>query len=1188
MCYSRILKNTVTRATLPLLLIAAQLLQPSGAFAQEVATSSDLSIFKTAELENIESGSTQTYTIVATNNGPDTANSIVVNDSLPSGGEIISVDSDDNHTTSVFVAGVVNTFVGTLQPGESTTIIIEATVEGNGPNTNTASVRSGSCDPDQTNNTATVRTVQTAGGDGPGASLSISKVAREETVAVGEELTYDILIVNEGPADAEEVVITDKLPSGADFVTSSSENVDNGVELDGIVSFVVGDLAVGEDAMVTLTVRPNFAGLIANVVSVRSSTNASGPLSENTVTEFTVVEGVPCSSADLTLVDLQTTKTASDDVTTVGENLTYTIKVANNGETSATGVMVTDRLPQGVILISSSVSPSGACSRNGQTVTCLLGTLLSGDSSEVTLVVQPTETGTIVNTATARSNQQDGNPVDNAGVAVTEVQPSPDATANLSITKTARETMATVGEIVTYDIEVTNQSEDTTAGQVIVTDVLQDNVTFVSATPSQGICTRDGSTVTCRLGSIAPLDTQSIVLQVRPNAAGPLNNSANVRSNVTDDNQEDNMDDAEPVIIELPATDVDLAITKTASPESVVVGQTLTYTITVNNQGTTSATGVTVTDVLPASVTPLSEAVTPNGTCSRSGQTVTCTVATLSPGATSVITLQVVPNETGSIFNTAIVTSNEADRDTANNTSDRVESNVVPAPNVVADLSVVKTSREQSVTVGQTITYDIAVSNLSGVAASGVIVTDVLPSNVSFVSAVPTQGACARNGATVTCNLGTLAANGTQSIVLQVQATVEGQVSNSAIIRSNATDQMQENNSSTDVIDVTSVNQGNNVDLSITKTASPAPVIVGQTLTYTIVVSNNGTATATGVVVTDALPAGVTPVSEEITPAGTCSRNDMTVTCSIDTLAPGASSTITIHVVPTQTGSIFNTATVAGNEPENNTANNTSGRVESNVMPVPTMNADLSIIKTADVAAAILGQTITYNITVTNGSSSVAANEVIVTDVLQDNAVLVNVTSSQGVCVRNMSTISCNLGTLAPNATANISLQVQPTMPGRLTNTATVRSNTTDDIQSNNASVAVTEVSLIPNCTDLTGMFKMDPFLECVTNKKGKSKCDLLAWFVLQNYGTIGAKKVSIKFFLSDDTVLNAGDKKLGSFKFKSVGPGAVNHFDPRFKKQKTSPVGKYIIAVIDEKNKISECNEDNNIIVSPQIPGQL
>ena len=117
---------------------------------------------------------------------------------------------------------------------------------------------------------------------------------------------------------------------------------------------------------------------------------------------------------------------------------------------------------------------------------------------------------------------------------------------------------------------------------------------------------------------------------------------------------------------------------------------------------------------------------------------------------------------------------------------------------------------------------------------------------------------------------------------------------------------------------------GDTANLRITKSDSPDPVTVGQTLTYTIDVSNLGPDAATGTTVTDRLPANVDFVSVQTT-NGTCSRNGRIVTCQVGNLAgSGSEATITIRIKPRRAGTITNTAEVESVENDPVAANNTA------------------------------------------------------------------------------------------------------------------------------------------------------------------------------------------------------------------------------------------------------------------------
>src|SRR5262249_41382227 len=144
-------------------------------------------------------------------------------------------------------------------------------------------------------------------------------------------------------------------------------------------------------------------------------------------------------------------------------------------------------------------------------------------------------------------------------------------------------------------------------------------------------------------------------------------------------------------------------------------------------------------------------------------------------------------------------------------------------------------------------------------------------------------------------------------------------------------------------------------DLSITKTDAPDPVTAGQTLTYTIAVTNNGPSDATGVTVTDTLPPNVT--FRSASPGrGHSSR---TVTCAVGALSNGAMATITITVTvtPTTTGSITNSATVTGSPTDPVSDNNTA--TASTMVTAAGTTTDLSVTKDDDPHTVLVNGTLT-------------------------------------------------------------------------------------------------------------------------------------------------------------------------------------------------------------------------------------
>jgi uncharacterized repeat protein (TIGR01451 family) len=240
-------------------------------------------------------------------------------------------------------------------------------------------------------------------------------------------------------------------------------------------------------------------------------------------------------------------------------------------------------------------------------------------------------------------------------------------------------------------------------------------------------------------------------------------------------------------------------------------------------------------------------------------------------------------------------------------------------------------------------------------------------------------------------------------------------------------------------------------DLGITKTASPDPASVGDAVTYTLIVTNNGPDTSSGGTVTDTLPANVTYVSDD----GGCTHVAGTVTCPTGTLTAGASQTIHLVVTATAPGPATNTACVRGNEPDANGANNCT-TVTTQVQP---KNADLSIVKTGP-AFVQTGGSITYQVSVGNAGPADATN-VTIDDPLPAGETLIAATPSQGSCA---GAVLCNLGTILNGSSATITIVATVTAPSgsTLANTATVSGDQPDSNPSNNSSTSVASVYGVP------------------------------------------------------------------------------------------------------------------------------
>lgn len=128
----------------------------------------------------------------------------------------------------------------------------------------------------------------------------------------------------------------------------------------------------------------------------------------------------PCTPDESATSDLSVSKSDSPDPATVGGDVTYTVTVANNGPSGATGVTVTDTLPTDVAFVSA-IPGEGSCAQPGGIITCSLGNLASGATATVAIVVTATAAGTMSNTASVTANESDPNTANNTATATTTV-----------------------------------------------------------------------------------------------------------------------------------------------------------------------------------------------------------------------------------------------------------------------------------------------------------------------------------------------------------------------------------------------------------------------------------------------------------------------------------------------------------------------------------------------------------------------------------------------------------------------------------------------------------------------------------------------------------------------------------------------------------------------------------------------
>jgi len=1061
----------------------------------------DLSVTKTDNATSIAAGGPITYTIVVTNNGTTGVTGATLTDVVPANTTFTSFTAPAGWTVAAPAPGGTGTVTATnttaLAAGASATftLVVAASQNAAGTVSNTATITppTGTVDVNPFNNTAT--DIDTVTGTTASADLAIFKTDGVLTVTPGQTVTYTIVVSNAGPNAVPSAVVNDVFPNtltNVNYTVATTGGATGATNGSGTITQTV-DMPVGSTItyIVTATVIPTATAgtTIDNTATVTAPEGIDTNSANNSSTDTDTVVATTTGTTDLSVFK-------SDGATTAvaGQNLTYTILVANLGTTPVTGATLTDVLPANTTFVS--LTPPAGWNVTGPTAGVVTATnttaLASGGTAAFTLVVTVNSgaTGAVTNTATVTppTGTADVNPVNNVSSDTdTIIAVAPESQVDLSITKTDNSTSATPGGTITYTIVVSNSAGSATATNAVVTDTFPPSITGVTysasgSTNTGGFSSGSGNinqTVTIPAGGSI---TYVVTGTVNPNAAGAIENTATVTppADVTDTNLTNNAaTDIDTV------TTVDIGVTKSDTPDPVSAGQNITYTITLTNTGTGPAAPgtVTLTDIVPANTTFVSfvgpagwtvSGVAGGGTGTVTATNTTATIA--GNGGTAVFTFIVAVN--GATPGNTVITNTATSTDVADING---QNNSASTTTTVAtiDVGVTKSDTPDPVLAGQNITYTITLNNTgTGTsAANSVTLTDAVPANTTFVSCTaPTGWACTNNSGTVTATntTGTLAPNTPTvfSLVVAVNAaTAAGTtITNTATVAATG-DTTGGNNSATTTTTVATI------DVGITKTDTPDPITAGQNITYTITLTNSGTATAAAnsVTLTDAVPTNTSFVSCTAPTGWTCTNNTGTVTATntTGTLAPNTPVVFTLVVgvnAATPAGTtITNTATVSATG-DTTGGNNTATTTTTVQAATPTIDVGVTKVDTPDPVTA--GQNITYTITLTNGGTgTAAANSVTLTDALPANTTFVSFTPPTGWTFTNTNgsiTAKNTTGTLAPNGTATFTYVVMANTNSPLGTTITNTANVTatgDINNANNSATATTTVNAIAEVT---------------------------------------------------------------------------------------------------------------------------
>lgn len=446
----------------------------------------------------------------------------------------------------------------------------------------------------------------------PKVDISVEKTASNDDPRIGEAVNYTLVVANAGPFGANNTVVKDAIPEAMD-VTSITVAYQNGAA--GAATLSRAQLAAGYaipvlpiNGVATITVNGSFTEVGAELnraeVFAPPGTVDTNPANNGSEVLVNVKENVS---------DVSITKTVSNPAPRVGEPVSFVLTAHNSGPQDADGMIVADVLPVGFVAGAISINYAGGAagpavvSPAALAVGVSIPTVPAGGDVLITITGSFTSVGSFLNSATVKppAGRVDSDVLNNeANVSVRVVANEVD----LFVTKGLSPTAPIVGESATYTIHGGNAGPQDADGAVVV-DVLPAEFVFASASVTYGGGAAGPATVTAgQLGSGFIIPTLPAGGSFDIAVVGSFSTSGTFTNDVSitapDGRVEtDSGNNGDFVVTTVGRPKADLSVTKTSSPASPAVGDTVTWTVTAANAGPAPAPGSILTDAPPTGLT---------------------------------------------------------------------------------------------------------------------------------------------------------------------------------------------------------------------------------------------------------------------------------------------------------------------------------------------------------------------------------------------------------------------------------------------------------------------------------------------------------------------------------------------------------------------------------------------------------
>jgi len=926
----------------------------------------------TAQDPFIQVGQAAAFTIRVTNTGDTALATVPLTDVFdPAALTYVSASTAPN---SLVPAGTLSwtdiTGAGTLAAGASTTITVNftgASIPAGAVTTNTATASGTDVNGDPAGTVVSAAAITLTR-----PQVTVTKVldpAQDTAVQVGAPVKFQIGVRNSGTTTLTAIPLTDTFDAAALAYVGSSPM---GVDGPGTIAWAnVGPLAPGDATTVTV----DFT-VIARPASGSSIDTASvaGASDENSDTPPTSTATRAIRITDPKVTVTKSLHAGQDAVVQVGAPVVFDLAVRNSGDTTLTTVPLADAFDDATLGFVSatsapdSVAPAGTLGWNDITGAA---SLAPGVTTTVTvtftaLAVPAGQVTTDTATVTGAIDQYLDVAPDSAD---TESVRITDPKVAITKTRTSADGIIQAGEDVTFTLVVTNTG-DTTLTTVPVEDTYDATyLTFASASPGQSSAT-PGTVRWNNVGTLAPSAsaTVTVTLTALLNPAGQVTTDTATVVSATDQYGDHPADVSDQANVRITAPSFTLTKTRVSLDPAIQTSQTVTFELTVENTGDTVLTTVPLADTWdPTALSLFSYSELPDVAMVGNAS---WTLGPIAPGTSHTVTVtfiaigNVVGLTTTDFADVTNVLDENGDPATDANDTATVD---ITRPEVSL-VKVLHPGQDPIVQVGDTVTYDIGVTNSGDTSLTTIPLTDTFdPAELAFVSAVPAEDASVPAGTLDWNDIADLSPGATTTVTVEftvLSQPASGVITNSANIVTATDLNGDPAPGNSDAVDVTVTRP----DLSVTKTlVSDSQIQTGQAAVFEIEVTNTGDTTLTTVPLSDSFDSAVLsftsalPAEDSSAPAGTLSWNNL------GTLVPGASTvvTATFQAIAQPIGRVTtDTASATGSD-----ENGDSTGPASDDAAVTITRPDISIIKTPAFGQdpfVQVGQVVAWDITVTN------------------------------------------------------------------------------------------------------------------------------------------------------------------------------------------------------------------------------